>query len=352
MAWLRPGGCRCDLEATAGARCLAGTETHDWLGFLPFGDLPQGQNPPAGRLVNANNRIVDTDYPHLIAAYWQRPHRAQRINDLLDGLGPAESPHMQAIQQDSLSLAARQLLSELLPLIEDAPAPASAAKAIMTAWDGTMRRSDAAPLVFHAWMWALNQALIADELGPDFPSFQRPTADLLHGILTHGQAWCDDIATPQPESCKEQVVEALSVAWLSLQQRFGDDPAAWRWGKAHVARFPHPLLSRVPILNKLFEPSVETDGGHYTINRGGLRFGGDEAGRFAHIHGAGYRGIYDLADLEQSLFIIAPGQSGNPLSPHYNDLAKAWRDGAYLSWPVSGTQGVDRLRLLPLADKN
>ncbi len=336
-----------------GRRPVPGWEgAYDWLGFLPFQELPQGQNPPDGRFVNANNRIVDTDYPHLITAYWQRPHRAQRINDLLDQLGPAQAIDMRAIQQDSLSLAAQRLLSALLPLIQDAPDPAPEVTAMLAGWDGTMRRDDAAPLVFHAWVRALNQALIADELGPDFPAFQRPTADLLHAILTKGQAWCDDVATLPPESCQEKVVEALSAAWQSLEQRFGDDPGEWRWGAAHVARFPHPLLSRVPILDKLFETSVETDGGHYTINRGGPRFGGDEGHRFEHIHGAGYRAVYDLADLDKSLFIMVPGQSGNPLSRHYSDLAEAWRDGAYLGWPIGGKQEADRLLLTPPADKN
>jgi penicillin amidase len=50
---------------------------------------------------------------------------------------------------------------------------------------------------------------------------------------------------------------------------------------------------------------------------------------FAHRHGAGYRAVYDLADLDNSRFMIATGQSGNPLSPHYGDLVRPWRDGAH-----------------------
>ena len=51
---------------------------------------------------------------------------------------------------------------------------------------------------------------------------------------------------------------------------------------------------------------------------------------FEHIHGAGFRAVYDLEDLRRSRFIIATGQSGNPASSHYGDLMTAWRDGRYL----------------------
>ena len=35
---------------------------------------------------------------------------------------------------------------------------------------------------------------------------------------------------------------------------------------------------------------------------------------FASTHAAGYRGLYDLADLDRSRFVARTGQSGNPLS--------------------------------------
>ncbi|MDE0391472.1 MAG: penicillin acylase family protein [Rhodospirillales bacterium] len=47
-------------------------------------------------------------------------------------------------------------------------------------------------------------------------------------------------------------------------------------------------------------------------------------------HGAGYRALYDLANPERSVFVISTGQSGNPLSSHYEDYAEPWRDGEYL----------------------
>ncbi|MCE8458607.1 penicillin acylase family protein, partial [Rhodovulum sulfidophilum] len=51
---------------------------------------------------------------------------------------------------------------------------------------------------------------------------------------------------------------------------------------------------------------------------------------FANLHGAGYRAVYDFADPDSSVFIISTGQSGHPLSRHYDDLGELWRRGEYI----------------------
>jgi penicillin amidase len=43
--------------------------------------------------------------------------------------------------------------------------------------------------------------------------------------------------------------------------------------------------------------------------------------------------IADLAVPAESLMIAVPGQSGNPLSPHFSDLLMRWRD---FGWLVPG----------------
>ena len=83
------------------------------------------------------------------------------------------------------------------------------------------------------------------------------------------------------------------------------------------------------MLGRFADLEIATDGGGYTVNRGASRVA-DPENPFADIHGPGYRAIYDLSDLAQSRFMIATGQSGNPLSPHYGDLLRDWRDGRYM----------------------
>src|SRR5690606_1316981 len=112
----------------------------------------------------------------------------------------------------------------------------------------------------------------------------------------------------------------LEMALDHLAERFGDDMSDWRWGKAHVARFDHPLLSRLPLLRDLFTYGVEADGGNDTVNRAAARLGGSPDTLFEDVHGAGFRAVYDLQTLDRSRFMIATGQSGNPLSPFYGNL--------------------------------
>lgn len=316
-----------------------------WSGFIPFEALPRAFNPPTGRLVNANNRIVPDDYPFLLSADWHDAYRAQRIEALLDGGGAQDLDASAAIQQDPVSLMARELLPLLL-----GPAPAGAraaeAHALMTAWDGTMDRNRAEPLIFAAWMRELNRAIYADELAELFPEVWAWRPRFVIWALTEGSEWCDDIASAAAEDCANRVTLALERALDFLAARHGDAIGGWRWGDAHRLRFAHPLFRHVPLLDALSAVELETDGGHYTVNRGTPRLDGKD-GVFGHVHGAGLRALYDLADLDAARFMTAFGQSGNPLSPHYGDLTRRWRDGEYLTLDGDRAKATHRLQLQP-----
>ena len=123
--------------------------------------------------------------------------------------------------------------------------------------------------------------------------------------------------------------------------------ADWRWGEAHVARFTHPILSRIPLVEEVFTYSVEADGGDETINRATARLGGNPESRFEDVHGAGFRAVYDLSNLDASRFMIATGQSGNPLSDLYGNMARRWRDGITVSLAPDSWALAEQLSLLP-----
>ena len=95
-----------------------------------------------------------------------------------------------------------------------------------------------------------------------------------------------------------------------------------------MAPLEHQLFGRVPLVRDLLSNAVETDGGHFTVNRGGFYGAGGES-PFAHTHGAGFRAVYDLSDLDNSRFVIATGQSGHPLSPHWGDMVETWASGGH-----------------------
>src|SRR5581483_10662388 len=123
----------------------------------------------------------------------------------------------------------------------------------------------------------------------------------------------------------------------------GNDPAGWRWGKLHTATFRHPLAALGPAYAKAFNLGpVERGGDAQTPNntRHDVKFG--------QVHGATYRQLFDLADWDRGLATSAPGQSGQPGSPHYGDLLPLWAAGEYfpLAFSRSKVEEVTRHRLL------
>jgi penicillin amidase len=195
-----------------------------------------------------------------------------------------------------------------------------------------MTREQAQPLIFTAWLLELSRLIAADELGPLFASSWRLQPAFIANVLRQDQRWCDDITTAETETCDLMVQRAFVSAMGKLTDRFGGDPAAWRWGDAHVANLANRLLTRVPGLGALADIHLSTPGDDSTVNRGSTNIR-DEANPYAHVHGPGLRAVYDLADLEKSRFIIAGGQSGNMLSHHYGDMARRWRDLGYVTLP-------------------
>lgn len=310
---------------------------YDWTGFLPPEQMPRAFNPTSGIIVNANNKPGPDSVAAALGSDWDPTYRARRILDLL-ALEPRQSIEMTAaMQSDAVSLAARDLLGFLLQV---EPHDDRGRRAIrqLRSWDGRMDRRRPEPLVFTAWLRELNRLLYADELGPLFPDYWGFRPDVVEMMLTQRREWCDDVSTPTRETCEDRVATALDRALAWIARRHGNNPGDWRWGDAHQARFSHPVLGNLWLVHRLSDLSLPSDGDAFTINRG-LGAIGDDAEPFAHLHGAGFRAVYDLADLDNSRFMQATGQSGHPLSPHYADLGRRWRDGRSIRIPARPEPG-------------
>ena len=304
------------------------TGEYDWIRMIPANELPKELNPKDQMIVNANNRIVPDDYPHLIAALWESPYRARRIEALLGG-GLHDIDRFKEIQLDQLSL----LADDFLPvMIKAKPSNSKAASMIerLKGWDRGMRADAAEPLIFAAWYRAFSRSIYQDELGPLFPAYFGIRPQFINRVLKEKPIWCDNVDTEPIEGCLDLASVALDDALHDLEKRFGGDPDDWRWGEAHPAAMNHPILGEVPLLGRLFNSRHPVGGDSVTVNVAHYRQG-DDADPYASIQGASYRVLYDLGDLDRSRFIAASGQSGHPLSPHYRDLTYLWAKGAFLA---------------------
>ena len=326
------------------------TGSHDWTGLIPFEALPRSFNPANGRIVNANNPVVGPDYPYHLGIGGTPPYRALRIHAMIDEGASATPQAAGAMQNDTVSLAARELLPLMVKMTPAGVGPASGALALLRDWDGKMAADRPEPLIFTAWLGALNRLLYADETGPLFRRMWRLRPVFVRNVLRGDRTWCDDTTTETRETCPEQLAAALDQALAGLAENYGEDIQAWRWGEAHYAHFRHPMLGWIPVLNRIGDIRVPAAGGAFTVNRAQNRIS-DRRNPYASVHGPGYRAVYDLGDLDRSLFMTATGQSGNPLSSHYRDLTPLWADGRYIRIPaIAGAGGgapLATLRLIP-----
>lgn len=304
---------------------------YDWAGTIPFEQLPRSFNPASGAIVTANHRITPPGYPHFISSNWEPPFRADRIQQLLDATPKHTVNSFARIQADVTSLAMRELLPRLLatrPRSEEA----RKALALLAKWDGAMAPERAEPLIAWGWYRELTRAIYADELGDAFRQNWLARAVFIGSVLS-GDAqkarWCDDVRTPAAETCEEVLALSLEAALADLSKRYGSDQSRWRWGEAHVARHEHRPLGRQALLAKLFDVTVPSPGDTYTVNVGRNVMSND-AEPFANRHAASLRAIYDLSDLEKSLYIHSGGQSGNILSDHYKAFSEAWAKNEYI----------------------
>jgi penicillin amidase len=314
------------------------TGDYDWTGFIPFAELPQATNPPTGRFVSANNKIVPDDYRYLLSRDWDLPNRAERIGELLDAV-PQQSPETSAqIQADTLSIAARRLvplMTRIVPRGELASEPGSAMarEAIerLRAWDFRMDADRVEPLLFTAWLREFAHDLLFRRLGEAAADYWDMKPQVVETVLTTHPEWCAD-PKHAPESCEELLSATLDAALSGLQRAYGPEMAQWQWGRAHVARFVNPVFSRIAVLRDWVQASVPTPGGFDTVNRGPAMIR-DDAHPYEQRFGAGLRIVTDLASPADSRMIAVPGQSGNPLSPHFSDLVQRWRQ---FDWLVPG----------------
>lgn len=320
---------------------------YDWEGFLPLSAEPQIDNPPIGYIATANNNTLPAGYPYHLSHEWESDYRYNRIMTLLGRVPRHSVASMQAIQLDTIdtyALALMRLLKEVTP----EPGRPADALAMLEKWNGAMDADRPEPLIFTAWARALSKRLYADELGDMFERNWNYAPEFTMRVLSAQSPsvarWCDDRTTDGFESCPDQVRSALNDALAELTEAYGSDMTKWRWGDAHPAVHGSQPLGGIPLIGGFFNREVEVGGSNFTLLRQSNRL--SDPRPYVSRHGAAYRAVYDLANPENSRYIISTGQSGNAFSPHYADLLPLWAAGKYITIPArpAVTIGIADLR--------
>lgn len=311
-----------------------------WQGRFNYSANPEFIDPQGGILGNTNNKTVDRPFPFHISYAWGDTQRVQRWRALMQNRKVHTRESFVEAQLDPVSFTARSLL----PLIaadlwftgdaapEGTPERVrQRALSLLAEWNGEMNEHMPEPLIYAAWLRALQDRLIRDEFGPLAHEFTHVEPIFIERVFRDagGSAiWCDVIQSAPRESCTDIARQALDDALIWIGETYGGRLESLRWGSAHQATHDHPVLGRLPLLKWFVNIRQPTSGGDNTLLRGLTSGTGPHP--FTNVHGATYRGVYDFSDPDSSVFITSTGQSGHFLSRHYDDLGELWRRGEYI----------------------
>lgn len=318
---------------------VPGDGRFEWSGFLPAKALPYVYDPPQGFFATANAENLPPGYPHIISYTWEPPYRLARIQEVLNVGQGLTTVNMMRLQSDETSIPARTLLPLLRGLHSTQPA-AQEALTRLQAWNAVLDRDSVEAGIYAAWqqkLWENFRNRRVPEAAR--PLFTRIASERLLASLTAPDGSFGD----DPVAGRNQLlIESLEQAVQELTARFGPDMNAWKYGqeKFHHIVLRHMLSSAVKDQHRAqFDIGPLPRGGDgFTVNNT------DNAA--AQVVGASFRIIADVADWDRSLGVNAPGQSGDPVNPHYRDLTEPWANGKYfpVMYSREKVEGVTKRR--------
>lgn len=319
---------------------LGWVNVNQWDGRLPYADNPEVINPATGIIGNTNNRTTDKAFPNHVSFEWGDSQRINRLKRLMEMRKVHTRESLIEAQLDTVSFTAQSLLpligKELWFTGEAGERGTLAwqrttALTLLADWNGEMNEHLPEPLIYSAWLRAIQHRLIRDELGPladDFTHVEPLFIERVYRDIEGASSWCDVLQSAPVETCDQIASRALDDALVWLSDNFSRDPNALRWGDAHQATHDHAVLGKIPVLHYFVNIRQSTSGGDNTLLRGRTR--GGDIDPFQNVHAAGYRSVVDFADPDSSVFVTSTGQSGHFLSRHYDDLGQLWRLGEYV----------------------
>jgi len=274
-----------------------------WTGWLD--PLPRTEVAPDGAVVTANERRgVQSD---AVGGTFAPPYRAQRLHALLEGRDDLSAGDFAEFHNDSL-LGTVALLRHVLP-----PSLAD--------WDGRMEAGSGQAATFAAWRSALVQRIAAE---PVFDRLHEPVHDPIFG------PWLDvtsRIALALPALVAARTSYGIDVVALAREaeadvgDELGDAPTTW--GETHVFAPTHAFDLMSDELDPPRVPAVAVSGDTDCVRcTGSLPGQSDDCYR-----GSVARYVWDLADRQNSGWVVPMGAAGDPRDTHHLDQLALWADG-------------------------
>jgi penicillin G amidase len=322
----------------------------EWSGFVPNGDLPHSYNPAAGFIASANHKMIPENYRYPVGFQWAPPDRFGRIVEVLGGAAKSQRKlsvsDMEDLQNDVVSLPARELKSLLKQAASKAGGTTAASLKLLLDWQCDFPDSSTAATLYEFWVAELEDVVSAKVIPVEAAKAAgKLSVPRIMRELSNPRA---SVFGANPEAARDALLlDTLRASEEKLTAKLGPDTKNWAWGKLHHAVFIHAVSGVVPAAKALLDRGpVSRPGENTTVDA--TYFGGPS---FDELGGASYREIFDLSDWDNGLSVNVPGQSGQPASPHYDDLLPLWANGQYFplryTKPLIDRETTDVLELKP-----
>lgn len=306
---------------------------NEWLGYIPYEEMPSVYNPSGGILLSANHRVEPEGYPYYLSDSYTPGYRARQIENLLLEYAPITVADMDLIQEDTYSPQAK-LIFPYLDVLEAGTPLEEEALTALRAWDLHTDIDGAGASVYEAFHLRLLTNSITDELGDQLGTWYISGHYIRHAtqhvpmlvdmMADPDHVWFDNVNTPEVEN-RDQIIQQSfeeAVAWLVRLQ--GDDISNWDWGRVHSVTFPHQPFNQIPVLKNIFNSETyPMRGGNFSVYTNSY----DWTSPFNVWIVSSARHITDMNDYSNSVMLGSTGQNMNLLSPHREDVVKLWQAG-------------------------
>lgn len=301
--------------------------------FLDYSKNPSAVNPSWNYVYSSNNMpeaIDGYNYP----GYYLPEDRARRITNLLDSKSDWNKENVSKMMTDDTSPVSTEIVKTMLAVIEGEKLSNQEKEvvSVLRNWKGTNRLTDVAPTIYNKWIYLYLKNTYQDEMGEtSFKQFLKThimKQSIAFQTKNENSPWWDNIATKNKKETRKDILKiAFQQAILSLNNQLGTDVNSWTWNRVHKVEYKHPLGS-VALFKPFFNVGLfEIAGANEVINN--TMFDYSDEVEYTIKAGPSTRRIVDFSDVENSWSILPTGQSGNPMSKHYNDQAEMYAIGKF-----------------------
>ncbi|MBO0722221.1 MAG: penicillin acylase family protein, partial [Blastocatellia bacterium] len=301
---------------------VPGDGRYEWNGFLPIKALPHVLNPEKGYFNTSNNYLIPSQWEYREALHylWADPYRADSVEEVLNSGRMFTVPDMVQLQNNDLSIPARQLVP-LLRNLSPVNTATQKAQDLLLHWDNVLDANSVPAGIYEMWQ----RRLLANVRAVVVP--KAAEAFIGGPAMSQLVRWLyapDGRFGPDPISGRDALlIRSLDQAVAELTKRLGPETEKWKLGAYHHALILHLLSPALkPELKAKFDVGDLPRGGDsYTITATG---GADN-----QTNGGSIKFVMDTENWDNSVALNNPGQSGDVNSTHYRDHYEFWARGRY-----------------------